>query len=329
MIALISALLICAQAEVVLNDGIEAEYQARALLSLRKLSDCPAAITTIKTTIEASNKEAWKDGCKSFNELSKEIKKDKEKICDDANTESTLANWKSICTTTCTQYSTVADAIIANPPLTGDEPYVCAYYFAYGKSCDTISDCATLETNLTQLDSDCCGGSSCFPPTSSTLTASGPVTLGDLQIGDMIETQVGLEPVLGFLHKSNNDRTTYVSITHEQDTLELSGEHMLFLADGQSILAKQVLVGDRLTTLSGSTTVLEISTTNSKGFIAPLTPSGTIFVNGVVASTYTSPVGAMPQWVAHAALAPIRFLWSFMPEISSAVKPVPVVLTSA
>merc|ERR1712072_665362 len=144
----------------------------------------------------------------------------------------------------------------------------------------------------------------------------------------MIETQVGLEPGLGFIHKSDSLETSYIRITHDQaSSIELSGDHMLFLADGQSILAKQVLVGDHLSTPSGVPAVVkEITLTSSKGFIAPLTPSGTININGVVASVYTSPVHHAPQWAAHAAFAPLRLLWSILPEMripgSSPVVPV-------
>jgi hypothetical protein len=114
--------------------------------------------------------------------------------------------------------------------------------------------------------------------------------------------------------------------------LEMTKNHMLFVQqdDGKtlSIPASGIHIGDKLVLSSGGTShVTNIAVVQARGAFAPFTTSGTIVVNGVVASNYVSlqesrsdsavshlvaVFGVLSpltmQWLAHVVQAPHRWL---------------------
>jgi len=96
--------------------------------------------------------------------------------------------------------------------------------------------------------------------------------------------------------------------------LEISVEHMLY-ANGKLAPAAQVKVGDMLVSGHGlPVEVKSIRKITSRGAYAPLTTTGDIVVNGVIASSYVCLSSTFEDrvscelqgWIQHAALTPYR-----------------------
>jgi hypothetical protein len=68
--------------------------------------------------------------------------------------------------------------------------------------------------------------------------------------------------------------------------LEVTRDHLLLASNGKMVPAGSIQVGDALESVQGPSKVIRIDSIQRSGFYAPLTPSGTVAVNGVVASNY-------------------------------------------
>ena len=148
----------------------------------------------------------------------------------------------------------------------------------------------------------------------------------DLVVGDKVLTGSGTyEPVYSFGHKHDFIMATYLKIKTDQDNpLEISPEHMVFISQDHSVPAGILKQGDTLLLSNGElTTIRSIDTIDRHGMYAPFTLSGRVVVNGIVASSYVSmqPTSeylllgkslSTPftlQWLAHAFEAPHRLAY--------------------
>jgi len=101
------------------------------------------------------------------------------------------------------------------------------------------------------------------------------------------------QPVYGFGHRDKNTESTFYQIFTESsdEPLELSGDHLIF-RHGHSIPvpATMIQTGD-MVQRGGSpapSMVTNVKTLVRSGIYAPFTESGTLVVNGVVASTFVT-----------------------------------------
>jgi hypothetical protein len=117
-----------------------------------------------------------------------------------------------------------------------------------------------------------CESSSCFSHRSRVMTEAGESILQNIQVGDRVQTMSGFEPVIGFLHNSDMS-ANFLSIKHDQGVLEITDTHLVFLADGTSVPARDLRIGDRLSTSGDSSLIAEINQIKLKGFSSPLTQS--------------------------------------------------------
>merc|ERR1711879_1113081 len=132
-------------------------------------------------------------------------------------------------------------------------------------------------------------------------------------MGTFVRTSNGFEPVLDFLHQvpgEVGDRRRMVKVAHETGTFQATSGHLVFTAESDKPMSKVVvgdslLVGDKWQKVTG-VSVIE----SSSGLYAPLTPSGTIVVEGVLASNYATPSPSLwlPHAAAHAAFFSLRAL---------------------
>lgn len=144
------------------------------------------------------------------------------------------------------------------------------------------------------------GDFGCFSKDTMVDTARGEVTMNALQVGDEVLTSSGAyEPVYAFGHIDTNVPADFIKISFEsidsegttqQNSIEMTDEHLLYVKDqSHPIRAGAVQVDNILVGLGdGVAQVTHLSTVQKEGVYAPLTASGNIVVNGVVASTYIS-----------------------------------------
>jgi hypothetical protein len=141
-------------------------------------------------------------------------------------------------------------------------------------------------------------GGSCF---SSGVTvqvlSKGSIAMKDLEVGDQVLVSGSTtaaskyEPVYAFGHldRTKTEKFLQIYTTTGVEPLEITRRHLVFL-DGHPypIAASSLQVGD---VLQGDThvSITKIATiTRRDGIYAPLTPSGTLLVNGIRVSSYVS-----------------------------------------
>ena len=151
--------------------------------------------------------------------------------------------------------------------------------------------------------------SACFAGRSLIVTGEGlQKPLSDIRIGERVlvdvkDNQLVFEPVYGFVHMKRDGFFDFLSInvefddrTDETTSLFVSPNHLIFWANDQgsltAVFASQLHVGDRVHALSHNqlrpSTIRSIHLVREQGFYAPLTPSGTIVVDNVLASNYAT-----------------------------------------
>jgi len=127
----------------------------------------------------------------------------------------------------------------------------------------------------------------CFPADAEVITLNGPVQMKDLRDGDAVKTLSGFEKVLGFTHANSDIAVRMVKINHAAGSVSMTPSHMITLADGSVVPASEVSAGSQISVGDGSSTVTKVEEIVGQGIFSPKTASGTIVVNGVVASVYS------------------------------------------
>lgn len=149
---------------------------------------------------------------------------------------------------------------------------------------------------------------SCFPEDQLVQLESGSQKLmKDLEIGDIVLSGMGsYSDVFMFTHKVEKISTWFVEITIDETVLKLSGGHYLEI-NGRLSMARHAKVGDMVHYAGrGETEIKAVRYVKSKGLYNPQTTHGTIVVNGIVVSCYTSSV---EPYAAQALLSPLRTIF--------------------
>lgn len=137
-------------------------------------------------------------------------------------------------------------------------------------------------------------------------------------------------PVIAFMDKKIELQSMCTMIETEDGTiLTLTHSHLIYrlrhgnysqyqkLEDVIPVYASEIEVNDYVFTLSKehyqmqSSKVVKVTNVKKTGAYAPLTLEGTIIVNGVLTSCYAV---IDNHHLAHTFLAPIRFLYNYMPN---------------
>jgi hypothetical protein len=168
----------------------------------------------------------------------------------------------------------------------------------------------------------------CFPGQSkvSVKDSRGMVAMQDLKLGDhVLVAQNKYEPIYSFGHFDPHVSAQYLQLRTPSTELDISKDHMVFVDNTGAIPASAVKIGDKVVMASGSVeAVVDIKSVVRKGAFAPFTPSGTVVVNGVKASSFVSlqesssvlviggvPTGLSYQWLAHTFELPHRVWCSY------------------
>ncbi|CAF3709741.1 unnamed protein product [Rotaria sp. Silwood1] len=143
---------------------------------------------------------------------------------------------------------------------------------------------------------------SCFPGISQIILADGTFkALADINIGDriLVNEHNLYEPVIGFIHAKREGLFDYLAIklqsvlSNSSSIIFVSPDHLIFdYHSDEARFAGKFRLGDRVQFIDNNEIVpgeiLSIQLTKEQGYYAPLTPSGTIVVNGIVASNYAT-----------------------------------------
>ena len=161
-----------------------------------------------------------------------------------------------------------------------------------------------------------------------------PVLIGNVKVGDyvLVDKDGKYDRVYSFGHYGPLEEAPFLSITTDvlDAPLKISDDHLVFVetASGRiSVPGSKIVTGDRLVVADGQQQQQQVATVESidyikaRGVYAPFTMSGTIVVNGVVASNYvtmqtqseTLVVGGWKtpltyQWLGHTLQTPHRLL---------------------
>lgn len=161
------------------------------------------------------------------------------------------------------------------------------------------------------------------------MTVSGGVqkSLSSLAPGDRVMAlsgtgQVVFSQVLLFLHRDPESWSTFLSLeTEDGHRLALTPHHLVFLSprcelrssEYQAQFANRAKTGDCVLIHTAGdrvrpSRIISVSVEESEGVYAPLTETGTVFVDGVLASSYAL---VEDHRLAHWAFGPVRLLSSF------------------
>ena len=167
---------------------------------------------------------------------------------------------------------------------------------------------------------------SCFSANSIVIDRfTGPRMMKDLEIGSEVATADGWASVTTLLHWHPTREVQALKIVHESGSITLSPEHLVFVSTSEiskisAIPAMEVTVGSSWSRLRGndgsfqSSKVLSVHKTTMAGYYAPLTFTGTIIVDDIVASCYTRlEEYQLTHETIHTLAAPLRFISSRSP----------------
>uniref|UniRef100_UPI003AAD1D30 desert hedgehog protein isoform X2 n=1 Tax=Centroberyx gerrardi TaxID=166262 RepID=UPI003AAD1D30 len=168
----------------------------------------------------------------------------------------------------------------------------------------------------------------CFPGWARvTVAGGGQKSLSSLAPGDRIMALSGtgrivFSQVLLFLHRDQESRSTFLALeTEDGHRLALTPHHLVFLAprdklhhsEYQAQFASRAKRGDYVLIHGAGgrvqpSRIISVSVEEGVGVYAPLTEDGTLFVDGVLASSYAL---VEDHRLAHWAFGPLRLLSSF------------------
>jgi len=163
----------------------------------------------------------------------------------------------------------------------------------------TISDfsafdgkCGEVIRDITYMKATC-SSVPCFArdTTDAVLSSGETVLMSSLRAGDMVrDGPDSLTRVIVNQHAAVDKSSPLLNIEHADGTISLTADHVLSV-DGKFVAAREAVTGTKL----GESVVSHVSKSNG-GIINPLTTSGKISADGVLASTY-------PEWIAGFAMS--------------------------
>jgi len=163
-----------------------------------------------------------------------------------------------------------------------------------------------------QVDDPACfsGQTRFLSRTSATKVLTKPAA--SLRYGDYVQAfadgKVSFQKIIGFSKRNVTTDAVFKKLYLQNRTLEITGNHLIMVENVDNLVyAESLKVGDRLLTIKetpqdlnsishDSTSfilekILKIETVVSKGFVTPITASGTLLPEGILASCFASSGG--------------------------------------
>ena len=167
-------------------------------------------------------------------------------------------------------------------------------------TCDSVSSsvCMKYTCSITPKPES----SSCFPSSSQVRLSDGTLKpLSDLKVNDriLVNHRQTYEPVISFIHAKHEGLYSFLAlqiqstVTNQTSTLFVSPNHLIFEFDSkEAYFASQFRLGQRVQYIENDEIVpgeiVNIELSYKTGYYAPLTPSGTVVIDNVVASNYAT-----------------------------------------
>ncbi|XP_048240427.1 sonic hedgehog protein-like [Haliotis rufescens] len=170
------------------------------------------------------------------------------------------------------------------------------------------------------------GFPACFPQNAEVVShTNGSILMKDIQIGEQLMSvssngEITYSPVFLFGHANSNVTSEFINIITRQVSIKLSPDHHIYTKYDNQIVtvpSRQITRGNVIFRLdSNNNRLVEDEVTDicfciEKGLYAPFTMSGTLVVEGVLASCYVDCVP--PNW-AHPLLWPVRLMYRMSPS---------------
>ncbi|CAF3748619.1 unnamed protein product [Rotaria sp. Silwood1] len=156
----------------------------------------------------------------------------------------------------------------------------------------------------------------CFSLTDMAQTPMGnKIPIKNLKVGDQVlaidyNDQIVSTDIISFLHYENNSQTFFYTFTTETGHhISLTSDHLIFIGNGTYIQARYVNPKLHNLYVIGKNGHLESSSIRSidvqlkQGYATPITQYGTLIVNNVSSSCYSS---IYHHNLGHMAMAPLR-----------------------
>ncbi|UJR24645.1 hypothetical protein I4U23_006019 [Adineta vaga] len=165
-------------------------------------------------------------------------------------------------------------------------------------TCESVvsSVCMNYTCTTNQERASCFSGSSQL-----TLHDGKHQSLSNIRIGDqvLVDQHHTFEPISSFIHSKQDGIFSFLAIqvkstkSNRTSTIHVSPNHLIFDYDsGKALFAGKFHIGDRLQFIDENELVpaeiIDIRLTKQEGYYAPLTASGKIVVDGIVASNYAT-----------------------------------------
>jgi len=153
----------------------------------------------------------------------------------------------------------------------------------------------------------------------------GLIPMKHLEIGDQVHVGKNqYETIYSFGHYDQKARASFLEVQTTESTLVVSADHMVFEKSQGFVPSSNLKQGDKLVD-GGSGEELSIKSirnVKAQGVFAPFTPSGTIVVNNVLASSFVS-LDSQPKmsiagisfshhWMAHTFEFPHRMVCHYL-----------------
>ncbi len=132
---------------------------------------------------------------------------------------------------------------------------------------------------------ECKEYTSCFPGDAlvgkETPNGMIPMEMKSLKTGDIIQTHVGPQKIITWLHRLDDVTAGFLHIETPQGALEITTKHLLFVHERDGFVpAEEVEIGQHLIWKDNTAKVTSIGFVLKDGIFAPLTQSAELMVNG-------------------------------------------------
>ena len=135
------------------------------------------------------------------------------------------------------------------------------------------------------------------------------VPLDQVKVGDKVATVGSYVEVVAWMHHDLEIMGGALEIVSTAGTLQVTDDHLIFahlaLPGTVALPARLLMIGSRIVSANGLANVTAVNKIQMQGHMLPLTTSGDLLVDGMLASCYGE-VGTLSHRFINALMAPIR-----------------------